>query len=66
VGNLSIKITATDPSNASVSTTFSLIVVNVNDAPEVATPVPAQTAVEGSALISLSRRVPSAIRMAIL
>jgi hypothetical protein len=33
VGNLSIKITATDPGNASVSTTFALTVTNVNDAP---------------------------------
>ncbi|WP_244664862.1 putative Ig domain-containing protein [Candidatus Symbiopectobacterium sp. 'North America'] len=49
VGNLTIKVTATDPSNATVSTTFSLTVTNVNDAPVVTTPIPAQSvAQEGS------------------
>ncbi|MCA6972399.1 putative Ig domain-containing protein, partial [Pectobacterium carotovorum] len=37
VGNLSIRVTATDGSNASVSTSFGLTVTNVNDAPVVAT-----------------------------
>ncbi|WP_225086769.1 putative Ig domain-containing protein [Pectobacterium colocasium] len=43
VGNLSIRVTATDGSNASVSTTFGLTVTNVNDAPVVSTPIPPQT-----------------------
>ena len=43
VGHISIKLTATDPSNASVSTTFALIVTNVNDAPVVGAPVPPQS-----------------------
>ncbi|MFJ5485606.1 putative Ig domain-containing protein, partial [Pectobacterium actinidiae] len=43
VGSLSIKITATDPSNAAISTTFGLTVTNVNDAPIVATTIPAQS-----------------------
>ncbi|MDC9821084.1 DUF4347 domain-containing protein, partial [Pectobacterium polonicum] len=43
VGSLTIKVTATDGSSASVSTTFGLTVTNVNDAPVVATPIPAQS-----------------------
>ncbi|WP_392431364.1 putative Ig domain-containing protein [Yersinia sp. HM-2024] len=42
VGSLSIKVIATDPSNATISTNFSLTVTNINDAPVVATPIPAQ------------------------
>ncbi|GKX46838.1 putative Ig domain-containing protein [Pectobacterium carotovorum] len=47
VGNLSIRVTATDGSNASVSTTFGLTVTNVNDAPVVATPIPPQNVTQG-------------------
>ncbi|MCA6984861.1 putative Ig domain-containing protein, partial [Pectobacterium brasiliense] len=47
VGNLTIKVTATDGSNASVSTTFGLSVTNVNDAPVVATPIPPQNVAQG-------------------
>ncbi|WEF10710.1 putative Ig domain-containing protein [Pectobacterium actinidiae] len=50
VGSLSIKITATDPSNAAISTTFSLTVTNVNDAPVVATPIPAQSVSQDGSL----------------
>ncbi|MBI0432194.1 putative Ig domain-containing protein, partial [Pectobacterium parmentieri] len=42
VGNLTIKVTAND-GDASVSTTFSLTVTNVNDAPVVGTPIPPQS-----------------------
>ena len=49
VGNLSIKVTASD-GDASVSTTFSLIVVNVNDAPVVGTPIPAQSVAQDGGL----------------
>ncbi|MBN3051166.1 tandem-95 repeat protein, partial [Pectobacterium brasiliense] len=48
VGSLSIRVTATDGSNASVYTDFSLTVTNVNDAPVVATPIPAQSVVQDS------------------
>ncbi|PPC74205.1 Ig family protein, partial [Pokkaliibacter plantistimulans] len=37
VGAISIKVTATDGSNASVSSSFSLTVTNVNDAPTAGT-----------------------------
>ncbi|KMK84539.1 putative Ig domain-containing protein [Pectobacterium brasiliense] len=50
VGSLSIKVTATDTTNASVSTTFSLTVTNVNDAPIVATPIPAQSVAQDDSL----------------
>ncbi|WP_203120178.1 putative Ig domain-containing protein, partial [Aeromonas veronii] len=33
VGNINIRVTATDSSNALVSSTFVLTVVNTNDAP---------------------------------
>ncbi|WP_225181538.1 putative Ig domain-containing protein [Pectobacterium aroidearum] len=56
VGILSIKVTATDTTNASVSTTFSLTVTNVNDAPIVATPIPAQSVAQDG---SLSFTVPA-------
>ncbi|MBN3263429.1 putative Ig domain-containing protein, partial [Pectobacterium brasiliense] len=56
VGILSIKVTATDTTNASVSTTFSLTVTNVNDAPIVATPIPAQSVAQDD---SLSFTVPA-------
>ncbi|WP_323640787.1 putative Ig domain-containing protein, partial [Pectobacterium polonicum] len=56
VGSLSIRVTATDGSNASVSTTFGLTVTNVNDAPVVATPIPAQSVAQDG---SLSFTVPA-------
>ncbi|MDR0275464.1 MAG: putative Ig domain-containing protein, partial [Burkholderiaceae bacterium] len=37
VGNLNVQITASDPSGASASQSFTLTVVNINDAPEVGT-----------------------------
>ncbi|WP_226099209.1 putative Ig domain-containing protein [Dickeya oryzae] len=46
VGNLTIRVTATDSSNASVSTTFGLVVTNVNDAPVVSGTLGAQTATQ--------------------
>ncbi|PXF29264.1 hypothetical protein WH50_21750, partial [Pokkaliibacter plantistimulans] len=48
VGSLSIKVTATDGSNAAVSSTFSLTVTNVNDAPTTGV-ISAQRATEDSA-----------------
>ncbi|MEI7341671.1 putative Ig domain-containing protein, partial [Pectobacterium brasiliense] len=56
VGSLTIKVTATDGSNASVSTTFGLTVTNVNDAPVVATPISAQSVAQDG---SLSFTVPT-------
>ncbi|GKV77515.1 hypothetical protein PEC106568_26890, partial [Pectobacterium carotovorum subsp. carotovorum] len=56
VGSLSIRVTATDGSNASVYTDFSLTVANVNDAPVVATPIPPQSVAQNG---SLSFTVPS-------
>ncbi|MDG0799272.1 putative Ig domain-containing protein, partial [Pectobacterium punjabense] len=56
VGNLSIRVTATDGSNASVHTDFSLTITNLNDAPVVATPIPAQSVVQDG---SLSFSVPA-------
>ncbi len=49
VGSLSIKVTATDSSHASVSDTFSLVVANTNDAPTLAHVIADQNATEGSA-----------------
>ncbi|WJM79245.1 putative Ig domain-containing protein, partial [Pectobacterium brasiliense] len=43
VGTLVIRVTATDGSNTSISTSFGLTVTNVNDAPVVATPIPPQS-----------------------
>ncbi|WP_343464424.1 putative Ig domain-containing protein, partial [Pantoea sp.] len=42
VGNLTIRVTATDGSRAAVSTTFSLTISNVNDAPVVTGSLPPQ------------------------
>ncbi|MEI7215350.1 putative Ig domain-containing protein, partial [Pectobacterium versatile] len=56
VDSLTIKVTATDGSSASVSTTFGLTVTNVNDAPVVATPIPAQSVAQDG---SLSFTVPA-------
>ncbi|MEI7198551.1 putative Ig domain-containing protein, partial [Pectobacterium versatile] len=50
VGSLTIKVTATDGSNASVSTTFGLTVTNVNDAPVVSGTIPAQNIAQGGSL----------------
>ncbi|MEI7171630.1 putative Ig domain-containing protein [Pectobacterium parmentieri] len=50
VGNLSIRVTATDGGNASVYTDFSLTVTNINDAPVVATPIPAQSVAQDDSL----------------
>ncbi|WP_326489444.1 putative Ig domain-containing protein, partial [Pectobacterium versatile] len=50
VGSLTIKVTATDGSNASVSTTFGLTVTNVNDAPVVSGTVPPQSVAQDSSL----------------
>ncbi|MFJ5434119.1 putative Ig domain-containing protein [Pectobacterium sp. CHL-2024] len=50
VGSLTIKVTATDGSSASVSTTFGLTVTNINDAPVVATPIPAQSVAQDGSL----------------
>ncbi|MBI0566185.1 putative Ig domain-containing protein, partial [Pectobacterium parmentieri] len=41
VGNLSIRVTATDGSSAAAHTDFGLTVTNVNDVPVVGTPIPA-------------------------
>ncbi|AUQ26918.1 putative Ig domain-containing protein [Dickeya zeae] len=46
VGNLTIRVTATDGSNASVGTTFGLVVTNVNDAPVVSGSLGGQTAAQ--------------------
>jgi Ca2+-binding RTX toxin-like protein len=46
VGEYSLEITASDKAGASVSTPLELTVTNTNDAPIVATPIPAQVAVE--------------------
>ncbi|WP_053086809.1 putative Ig domain-containing protein [Mycolicibacterium aurum] len=48
VGTVAVVVTATDPSGASVTDTFSLAVANVNDAPTVANPIPDQTATQGT------------------
>ncbi|MBI0557605.1 hypothetical protein F6Q06_24770, partial [Pectobacterium parmentieri] len=50
VGNLSIRVTATDGSNTSISTSFGLTVTNVNDAPVVGTPIPAQSIAQDGSL----------------
>ncbi|KHN49493.1 putative Ig domain-containing protein, partial [Pectobacterium fontis] len=47
VGILVIRVTATDGSNASVSTSFGLTITNLNDAPVVATPIPPQNVAQG-------------------
>jgi Ca2+-binding RTX toxin-like protein len=47
VGTLSVRVTATDGSNVSVSDVFDLNVANVNDAPTLAAPVADQTAMAG-------------------
>ena len=49
VGNLSLKVTATDLAGASANQTFGLTVVNTNDAPVVVAAIAAQTTLEDSA-----------------
>ncbi len=49
VGTIQIKVTATDGSDASVSDTFNLAVLNVNDAPLLAAALADQNAVEDQA-----------------
>lgn len=48
VGNLSLKVTATDIAGATASQNFDLTVQNTNDAPIVVNPIAAQTAPEDS------------------
>ena len=49
IGSLTLKVTATDPSNTSASNQFNLIVTNVNDAPTVANAPVAQSVNEDAA-----------------
>ncbi|MCR6500386.1 putative Ig domain-containing protein [Shinella sp. CPCC 101442] len=49
VGTLAIRMTATDASGKTAGTTFNLTVTNVNDDPQVAATIPAQTATEDKA-----------------
>ena len=49
VGTISIDVTATDGSSASVTDTFDIVVANTNDAPTVATPLLDRTGTVGSA-----------------
>ena len=49
VGAISVKVTATDSANASVSDTFDLVVANTNDAPTIANAVADQSAPEDAA-----------------
>ncbi|QLE59832.1 putative Ig domain-containing protein [Nostoc sp. TCL26-01] len=46
VGNLSLKVTATDSAGASVSNTFGLVIANTNDAPTVENAITDQNATE--------------------
>ena len=48
VGSFSVKLTATDMGGLSASDTFDIMVSNVNDAPQVSTPIADQVANEGS------------------
>ena len=49
VGNLAVKVTATDLAGAAVSSSFALAIANVNDAPIVAAPIATQTSNEDQA-----------------
>jgi Ca2+-binding RTX toxin-like protein len=49
VGNIDVRVTATDTSGASASDVFNIAVANVNDAPVLAMQTAAQTATEGAA-----------------
>ncbi|MEI7344176.1 Ig-like domain-containing protein, partial [Pectobacterium brasiliense] len=44
------RVTATDGSNTSVSTSFGLTVTNVNDAPVVGSPIPPQSVAQDGGL----------------
>ena len=48
VGTLAITVTATDQGNLNASTSFTLAIQNVNDAPAIAVPIADQTAAEDS------------------
>jgi len=48
---LSVTVTATDLSGASVADTFDLVIASVNDAPVVATPIADQTATEDAVFV---------------
>lgn len=48
VGSLSLVLTAWDSSGANMTQTFSITVVNINDAPEPGLPIESQTVQEGS------------------
>jgi len=56
VGTLNIRMVATDLSGRTAQTTFTLTVANVNDAPQVATTIPARVATEDKAF---SYTIPS-------
>ena len=62
-GTLSVKVTASDGA-ASVSDTFDIVVVAVNNAPTVANEIPDQAATAGLSSCSSSRRTRSPMRMA--
>jgi Ca2+-binding RTX toxin-like protein len=49
VGNISLKVSGTDVAGATASSTFSLVVINTNDAPTVAQTIANQTATEDAA-----------------
>jgi hypothetical protein len=55
VGNLNIKVTATDKGNLSVSDIFALQIENVNDAPTLANAIANQTTIEDKAAIPNSK-----------
>ncbi|MBB3205139.1 autotransporter-associated beta strand protein [Rhodopirellula rubra] len=46
VGSVTVKVTATDPSNAITADVFSIVVVNTNDAPKLASEIADQVATE--------------------
>ncbi|MCE2908874.1 MAG: putative Ig domain-containing protein [Burkholderiaceae bacterium] len=48
VGPVTLRVTATDAAGAQASGSFTLTVVNANDAPTLAAPIAGQTATEGS------------------
>lgn len=50
VGTIQIRVTATDGTGASVSDTFSLTVLNTNDAPELVAALADQNAVQGQSI----------------
>ena len=49
VGVITVTVTATDQNGASAADSFDITVINVNDAPTVANPIPDQTATEDMA-----------------